>query len=337
MPRVALGKVGGMKPTSAITKTMRVAADRLYDAFLRDPNPTKRFGIFDRAYSVFVRETEREFEKMATKIFRMWQLPEAVEPQDCLQDLHVEIVRILRKYKPEKATVAAYLVWNAFARAKKECNRQRGKVKDRDPSLHALVVSGLLSMGEAGPERFEDCIDRLALESDSIELDRECEAMVDAKNLLLRVRRHLSKQDARLVRRIANNGGNVRQTAFDMISAVEELDEGRREIALKHKTKKLMTALKNAANVWQKLQKQEQDNGEEGQQEERHENRSSISRRGRQSVGKYDRRQESVCNESGALRDRRSQARFQRIGQTRVADGRNRKRTYGSSFFLLCA
>lgn len=320
MPRVAAGKIQGMKPTSAITKTVRFAADRLYDAFLRDPNPTKRFGIFDRAYTKFVRETSKEFEKMAMKIFRMWQLPEAVEPQDCMQDLHVEIVRIMRKYKPEKATVAAFLIWNAFARAKKECNRQRGRVKDRDPSVHALVVSGFLSMGESGPERFDDCIDRLALESDSIEIDRECESMIDCKKMLRSIRRHLSEQDSRYIRRIVNNGGNVRQTAFSMISALDEMDEERREVALKRKTKKLIAALKNAANIWQQLQ--ERDNGKvKGQQEKRNE----------------ERREAASGTSDGSIRKRRSKTSACGIGKIRSYDRRNSERTNGSTLFLLCA
>lgn len=321
MPRVALGKVGGVKPTSAVTKTMRDAADRLYDAFLRDPTPTKRFGLFDRAYTRFVKETAKEFDKMATKIFRMWQLPEAIEPQDCLQDLHVEIVRILHKYKPEKATVAAYLIWNAFARAKKECNRHRGKVRDRDPSIHALVVSGLLSMGESGPERFDDCIDRLGLESDSIELDRDCESMLDSKKMLRQVRRHLSKQDAQYIRRIVSNGGNVRQTAFSMISAVDEMHEVQCERLVQIKTRKLMAAMKNAAAVWQQIQEQDD---EKERQKERQKERSEERRQTKAAI-------------AASLRDRRPQAGVRRTGETQIINKRDRKRADGSSLFLLCA
>ena len=84
MPRVVIGKFGGLKPGSAITKSFRIAADRLYDAFLRDPNPGKcacsrckmepvlqhatnkiRLGTFDLAYSEFVRNMSGEFAKMA--------------------------------------------------------------------------------------------------------------------------------------------------------------------------------------------------------------------------------------------------------------------------------
>lgn len=324
MPRVAIGSIGGMKPPSAVTKTMRVAADRLYDAFLRDPDPSKRFGRFDRAYSEFVRTTGKEFEKMAMKIFRMWKLPEAVEPQDVMQDLHVEIVRILKKYKPEKATVAAYLVWNAFARAKKECNKQRGKCKDRDPSMHALVISGLLGMSESGPEQFADCIDRLALESDSIELDRECEAMLDNKKLLRRVRAHLSEQDSRYVRRVVRNGGNIRQTAFGMISAVDEMDEATRELAIKRKTKKLIAALKNAAFIWARIEKQEQEHGSEEERQE--------------AKGIEERRDDGSENGVGTkVRNRRSETRIRATRSARVADRRHRNGANGSAFFLLCA
>jgi hypothetical protein len=381
MPRVKAGPIEGMKPGSAITKVVRCAADRLYDAYLRDSSPNKcrcstcrgccnfvrirgrkdengqkmadtfascrmhlssceecierkyavgharRIGQFEAEYVKFVVATSKEFEKMATKIYRMWSLPEAIEPQDVIQDLHLEIVRIMKNYNPSKATVAAFLIWNAFARAKKECNRQRGKVKDREQSMHALVVSNFLMAGESGPERFEDCIDRLALESDSIELDRECEQMLDGKNTLRKVRAHLSEQDSRYVYRIALNGGNVRQTAFGMISAVEEMDATKRERAVKRKTKKLMIALRNAAIVWDRIKK-EQDNGieEAGQEDDGIEERQQTERR------------EAARNAIGeAIRHRRSQARFQGIGEARTADGRKRERADGSPLFFLCA
>lgn len=165
MPRVEVKSIGGLKSSSAITKTFRAAADRLYDAYLLDPTPDKRFGLFDRAYTKFVRETEHEFEKMAAKIHRRWNLPEAVEPLDCLQDLHAEIVRILKNYDPEQATVAAFMVWNAFSRAKKECNRQRGKVNSREKSRHALPISRLSLPKENGKwETADDTFDRLITE-----------------------------------------------------------------------------------------------------------------------------------------------------------------------------
>lgn len=327
MPRIKVGPIKGLKPGSAITRVVREAADRLYDAFLRDPSPGKRFGIFDRAYTKFVRETEREFEKMAAKIYRRWPLPEAVEPQDVVQDLHVEIVRIMKSYKPEKATVAAFLIWNAFARAKKECNRQRGKVKDRDPSIHALVVSGLLSTGESGPERFEDCIDRLALEGDAIELDRECESMLDSKEMLRRIRSQLSEKDSRRVRRVVAHGGNVRAAAFDMISAAEEMDPAALERAVARKTKRLMAALNRAATVWNTIEK-EQDNDEEDREEAGNEERQQNG---------DDRRTLEKGREMGSVGDCQSETRVGNARKVRSSDRRNRTRTNGSSFFLLCA
>jgi hypothetical protein len=331
MPRVKVGPIKGLKPGSAITKVVREAADRLYDAFLRDPNPGKRFGIFDRAYTKFVRETEREFEKMAAKIYRRWPLPEAVEPQDVVQDLHVEIVRIMRSYKPEKATVAAFLIWNAFARAKKECNRQRGKVKDRDPSIHALVVSGLLSTGESGPERFEDCIDRLALEGDALELDRECESMLDSKEMLRKIRSRLSEQDSRRVRRVVAHGGNVRAAAFDMISAAEEMDPAALERAVARKTKKLMAALNRAANVWNTIERHEQGNDEEDREDAGNEERQTEEH------ALDERREAANCAIGAAIRHRRSEARFRGTEKTQTHDRRNRTGANAAACFFLCA
>lgn len=330
MPRIKAAPIRGLKPGSAITRVVRDAADRLYDAFLRDPNPSKRHGKFDRAYSEFVRDTAKEFEKMAIKIYRRWSLPEAVEPQDVIQDLHVEIIRIMRSYKPEKATVAAYLIWNAFARAKKECNRQRGKVKDREPSLHALVISGLLSEGDGGIERFEDCIDRLACESDSIELDHECEAMLDSKKMLRRVCRRLDPIDAKRVRRVVRHNGNIQEAAHAMISASEEMDIETRNEIIARKTQKLMTALKNAANVWKVLERQE--HGKE-------ESKTKVARNTARNDSRSgdDRPGDGHAKHRKEVRGRRPEAGLRGTRKTRNFPERYGNRANRATLWTLCA
>jgi ribosomal protein L12E/L44/L45/RPP1/RPP2 len=330
MPRVAIGSLKGLKPGSAITKNVRIAADRLYDAFLRDPMPGKRFGLFDRAYAEFVKSTEREFEKMALKIFRRWPLPDAVEIADVIQDFHCEIIRIFAQYNPERATVAAFLVWNAFARAKKTTNKQRGAKQDKDPSMFAFVVSGLLKPNESGPEHFDDCIDRLALENDSTDLDTACESMLDSKKLLRRIFKRIPRFQAKIVRRVVLNGGNVRQTAFQMISALEELDEKLLEEAVERKTKKIIAALQAAAAVWQSIKKQEQDDGNE---EEQREEADRIEEERRQA----ERREAAKRSIGEAIRSRRSEARFQSIGEEWASRRRNRTGAYRPFGGLLCA
>lgn len=355
-------KIAGLKPGSAITKIVRVAADRLYDAWIRDPNPGKcrctrcaecagcavvanrcaacrnsgrfhqevRTGPFDRAYSDFVATTAKEFEKMAAKIFRRRPLPDAVEQQDVMQDLHCEISRILRKYNPAKATVAAFLVWNAFARAKKETNKQRGKVHDHDASIHALVASSLLMTGDGGIESTEDCMDRLSLASDTAELDRQYEAMVDSKKQLKRVRSRLSEQDSRYVHRVVLHGGNIRATAFAMISAVEEMDMETRERAVARKTAKLISALKAAAIVWDEMEReQENEEIEAGNDEDRDEARDARRRE--------ERRERGSAAIGEAIRLRGHETNFTSSGAKRIADRRIGKRTNGSPIFILCA
>lgn len=331
MPRIKAAPIKGLKPGSAITRVVRDAADRLYDAYLRDPNPGKRHGKFDRAYSEFVRDTAKEFEKMAIKIYRRWSLPEAVEPQDVIQDLHVEIIRIMRSYKPEKATVAAYLIWNAFARAKKECNRQRGKVKDREPSLHALVISGLLSEGDGGMERFDDCIDRLACESDSIELDRECEAMLDSKKMLRRVCRKLDPIDAKRVRRVVRHNGNIQEAAHAMISASEEMDIETRNEIVARKAQKLMTALKNAANVWKVLERQERDGKEES--------KAKVTRNIARNIARNDSRSgdDGHAEHRKAVRGGGPQAGLRRTRKTGNTPERDGNRANRTALWALCA
>lgn len=359
MPRVAVGTLKGLKPGSAISKTVRDAADRLYDAFLRDPNPGKcrcsdcrtqigpkprfhresRTGPFDLAYSEFFKLTAKDFKKMAAKLFRRWPLPEAVEPQDVIQDLHTEIARIMANYDPMRATVAAYLVWNAFARAKKDTNRQRGKVKDKEASIHALVISGLLQPNDNGPEHFDDCIDRLAFDSDSSELDDSAEAMVDSKAKLRRVFRHMTDDDKRLVRCVLRNAGNIRLTAFKMISAIEEMDAEQREAAVDRKAKKLIMALRNAAVIWNNL-KQEDDNGEEEQEigiEERRTDSDESAECGSRATGECDRREIVNGSADEPIRESRPQARVRDVGKARSTNRRRSERTDGSSFLLLCA
>jgi hypothetical protein len=354
--RVAVGALKGLKPGSAISKAVRDAADRLYDAFLRDPNPGRcrcsdcgvigpkprfhrelRTGPFDVAYSEFFKATSKDFEKMAAKLFRRWPLPDAVEPQDVVQDLHTEIARIMRGYDPMRATVAAYLVWNAFARAKKDTNRQRGKVKDHEASIHALVISGLLQPNDNGPEHFDDCIDRLSF--DSLTLDEPAEAMIDSKAKLRRVFRHMTDDDKRLVRRVIRNAGNIRLTAFKMISAIEEMDADQREAAIDRKAKKLIAALQNAAAIWNNL-KQEDDNGEEEQQEIGTEERRTDSDRsaecGSRAAGDVGQRRQTGSI-SGSICESRPEARVPNVGKARVTPRRKCEREDGAPFLLLCA
>lgn len=337
MPRVEVTSIGGLKPSSSVTKTFREAADRLYDAYLLDPTPTKRFGIFDRAYAKFVRETQREFEKMAAKIHRMWSLPEAVEPQDCLQDLHVEIVRIFGKYDPEKATVAAFLVWNAFARAKKACNQQRGKVKGRDPSVHALPLSWFVQVGGEGrSESIDDAIDRLGYSDERPVLD--VESFLDSKAIFADVFDYLSHENAQLLRACLENDGNVRAAVLARLSPDEmALDDEDRKHLINSRASKVMRTLRREFSVVLTKLECEGDERKQPDPEESPPKSERRPKRRNRTTESRDRRQPQERPIEETIRSGGSEPSLDDVAAAWAAARRKSRRENEATCVLLCA
>ena len=85
-------------------------------------------------YATFIRETERDWTKLAAYIMRRWSTPQGVELGDVVQELHVAAFRMIPRFDPAKgSSLARYVVWNAVSAAKKWVHGQRGVSRHGNP------------------------------------------------------------------------------------------------------------------------------------------------------------------------------------------------------------
>lgn len=207
-PRLLAERV---RKNSAITRVVREACDRLYDGYLRGDRT---------AFERFVQEVDRDVEFMASKIFRRWQMPASEEIADLKQELYTEIVRILPKYDPRRALAADFLVWNAFAKGKKQSNRARCPVDDRPrservadprgadrlPSRCAMSASAYASADR--PETQDEILDRLSRRA-SLSAELDPESIAASRELLTRICAAMAESDARLYVLLVESYGDV--------------------------------------------------------------------------------------------------------------------------------
>jgi hypothetical protein len=94
----------------------------------------------------FERETRRDWDKLAGKMWGRWQLPAGVSEDDVRQEMLLGAWKAVAKYDPARGVgLANYVVWEACNRAAKWLHGQR-KAKRRDgksPSRHALTMGAL--------------------------------------------------------------------------------------------------------------------------------------------------------------------------------------------------
>lgn len=91
------------------------------------------------AFNEFVRRTGDDWGRMARELYRRWQVPAAVQPEDVLAELLTAVWSVLPEWDPDQRPLADYVCWNAYARARKWINKQRdayrrdGKNQSRHP------------------------------------------------------------------------------------------------------------------------------------------------------------------------------------------------------------
>jgi hypothetical protein len=106
----------------------------------------------ETSFDAFWRTTRREWSMMAVALYRRWerQLPPAISVQDVEQELLLGAWVAVRRWKPGKASLPAFVIWTAQNRTKKWLHKQRGTNQHtrKGPSTFAYCVSMLAKDGQ---------------------------------------------------------------------------------------------------------------------------------------------------------------------------------------------
>jgi DNA-directed RNA polymerase specialized sigma24 family protein len=78
------------------------------------------------AYRDFARITRGDWCAMARYLMRMWRLPQGVDVDDVVQELHIGVMHAMRTHDPARGPLAQYVVFTACTKAKGWLHRQRG-------------------------------------------------------------------------------------------------------------------------------------------------------------------------------------------------------------------
>lgn len=99
------------------------------------------------AFDEFIRRTGDDWSRMARELYRRWQLPAAVQPEDVLAELLTAAWRVLPQWNPEGRPLADFVCWNAYAQARKWINAQRDAYRrdGKNQSRHPIAASHLPS------------------------------------------------------------------------------------------------------------------------------------------------------------------------------------------------
>jgi hypothetical protein len=158
-------------------------------------------------FTTFAGETAEDYDRMAATLYRRWPLPAAVEESDVRQELLLALVereggedtpRLVERWDPSRGnTLPQFVVFQSYAKAKRELHRQRGALRldGRNPGRFPLAFSSL------GGERVD--------EGDDAERGREGVTDADQEEQVER---------AEMVRGFRDLlGGQVEREAFDAL------------------------------------------------------------------------------------------------------------------------
>jgi DNA-directed RNA polymerase specialized sigma24 family protein len=99
-------------------------------------------GTFDE----FERTTRRDWDRLVNYLYRRWQLPAGVEPEDLRQEMLLASWEAAVAWDPGRSvTLKTFVVWRSVTAAKHWLHKQRaaGKHGDHAPSRHPLAYAAL--------------------------------------------------------------------------------------------------------------------------------------------------------------------------------------------------
>lgn len=152
------------------------AATRSKDGIRRNGALLALGQISEREFWV---RTGPDWQRLGEKLWRAYRtkLPETVHPEDLAQEMRLEAARLMPAWDPSLRTLGDFLVWNAYAKARKWLNKQRNAEgqKGSAPSRLAIPASRL-SNREPEDKPAPTAFDRAASASDQDERAAAAEA-----------------------------------------------------------------------------------------------------------------------------------------------------------------
>ena len=153
----------GQGPSAVMTAALNKMRD---DGVVEELSKTGTAGATRRAraaFGEFVRRTGDDWGRMARELYRRWQLPAAVQPEDVLAELLAAVWRVLPGWDPNQRPLAEYVCWNAYALARKWLHRQRDAYRrdGKNHSRHPIAESSLVPCdARGGTDRRRSVLDQ---------------------------------------------------------------------------------------------------------------------------------------------------------------------------------
>lgn len=167
-------------------------------------------------FSTFARQTREFWVALAKYLMGRWRAPDAVEPDDLVQELLTEAWRAFPKYDPLRGPVTEFVCYEATSKAKRWLHGQRGRRRcsrsDKLPSRNPIRFADLSADGDA------TAFLEFLFEVDTVIPQDRWMSLLDAgvdvlhKVQLALLRGHLSAEELRLLRAFVHSGGNMVET-----------------------------------------------------------------------------------------------------------------------------
>jgi len=196
----------------------------------------------------FYRLAHPDLERIAKYLLRRWDVPEAVEVEDVVQELASAAWWAMQRWDPTLATLHEYVMFNMTDKAKKELHKQRNAYR-RDgsaPGRYEIPESRLRRRAsDDGIEHRCSIIDRLSVEPD----DEARDAREQGKRLYEQVMGELPSVDAELFEQAFEWGFDFTRAAVKVYRTNPRLSLRARAVSVRDVKARMRRAVEMATRM----------------------------------------------------------------------------------------